>query len=82
MKYIVYKNKNYDPARVLSAKSKVEAASIFLGQEALDKPRREGDNPACFVKEVGGDETPFWRASSEVRKVISDSIRLKRQAPS
>jgi hypothetical protein len=61
MKYIVYNNY---VRRDLSTHSKANAARIFLGSAVSDKPRRE-EEPACYVEELGGHATPFWRAPSE-----------------
>jgi hypothetical protein len=69
MIYTVYNNSG---KRKVSADSKADAARIFLREKASDKPRRLGEQPACFVNELDGDATPFWRASSEVWEIIQE----------
>jgi hypothetical protein len=45
--------------RTVSANSKADAAKIFLSERRVsEKPRRLGEEPACYVKS-NSDETPF-----------------------
>jgi hypothetical protein len=61
MKYIVFNNY---VRRDLSTHSTADAARKFLAHEVSDKPRRE-EEPACYVEQLGGHATPFWRAPGE-----------------
>jgi hypothetical protein len=56
--------------RTVSAKSRLDAAGIYLGQEASPRPRgpQEADRPACYVEVLGASQQmpsssiPFWLA--------------------
>ena len=56
--------------RTVLAKSRLDAAGIYLGQEASPRPRRpqEADRPACYVEVSGATQQmpssaiPFWLA--------------------
>jgi hypothetical protein len=56
--------------RKVSAMSRLDAAGIYLGQEASPRPRgpQEADRPACYVEVLGASQQmpsssiPFWLA--------------------